>query len=198
MIVTAITNTRRATTGHLAGAVRLPSSSRLTVPSPRSEHLNASAGFPTCQGDITTRRNAKRVICPRRQGKMTFERILEAARPESIARLEDRAVIANQLAKITRQPARSACFRIKDEAVSALLTHDAAFVCELNVSAHDVEISVVLAGGGKLNVNPRALDLKARNVLEQQLIVLVRGGGIATIQGSRHALTAKTSLSGGM
>ena len=100
----------------------------------------------------------------------TFKAILSAVRHNNISRLKDRAFVANRLAKVIAGSSRRLCYRIKDEAISALVRHGAASVYTVELLVHGAELGVAFAGGGKLHAVPSRLDAKARFVLQQQLL----------------------------
>jgi hypothetical protein len=156
-------NTLRATTAPIGGAdtsrFRAVRADTVSFAPSESRPLFCSAPSRSCQGgDRSSRR------------KRTFEAILSTVRHKNISRLKDRAFVANRLAKVIVGPSRRLCYQIKDDAISALVRHGAAFVYTVEVLLHGAELGVAFAGGGKLHAVPSRLDVKARFMLQQQLI----------------------------
>ena len=76
----------------------------------------------------------------------TFDSILQAVRQSNIQRLKNRAFAVNRLAKLVAGPSRSVCYRVKDEAINALVKHGAAFLHSLEPSSCGPTLGIAFAG----------------------------------------------------
>jgi hypothetical protein len=105
-------------------------------------------------------------------GRRTFNWILISEKRENIESIKARAFAANQMAKSSNGRARTALYRVKNNAISALFSHGAAFInsTEVVISAsREAEIGVSFAGGGGLHTRASLLDPEAQQVIRRQL-----------------------------
>jgi len=85
--------------------------------------------------------------------------------------------LANRLAKIVTGVSR-ANYRIKDEAINALVRHGAASLDSLENLPHGPTIGLAFVDGG-LHILPSHLDSLARRLLHQQFAAALCGRGLA-------------------
>jgi len=105
----------------------------------------------------------------------TFAAILKNARSLNIRRLKDRAFLANRLAKIAVGTSRTTCYRLKDEAVNALVRHGAACLHSVDGLPYGPTIGLAFINGGRLHIPPSQLDAPARRFLQQQFAAALCG-----------------------
>jgi hypothetical protein len=188
-----MTDTRRATSVFLDGS-----------PSSRIEGIASQSPLPAakrslrpgqskssfspfiCQGMAGVGQTARRIGRSSAQRRITFAEIRYEVRSTNVARLKDHAFAANRLAKITVGTSRCVCYRVKSRCINALLRNGAAVVSELDMSFGKPTIGIAFEDGGRLHTMPSSLDSQARNVLHQQLTLVINGGdssmaGIASL-----------------
>ena len=117
--------------------------------------------------------------------KLTFRQIVASARTSNIAKLKDRAFLANRLSKTAFGSSRDACYKAKNKAISALIHHDAAFVNGLDLFRSEPEIGISFLDGGMLHTRPIFLDEAARVIVARQLMKAIR---LESSPGARTAL----------
>lgn len=154
-------NTRRAIAASTSGTVSSRSkdaSEAVRFVAIKSEPSNLNPEVINCQA---TR-------FPSQRRGPTFVAILQAVRQSNVQRLKNRAFAVNRLAKLVAGPSRSVCYKVKDEAINALVKHGAAFLHSLEPSSYGPTLGIAFAGGGRLHVKPSCLDREARRELQGQ------------------------------
>ncbi len=105
-----------------------------------------------------------------------FAAILKNVRSLNIRRLKDRAFLANRLAKIAVGASRATCYRLKDEAVNALVRQGAACLHSVDGLPYGPTIGLAFIDGGRLHIPPSQLDPAARRLVQQQFDAALCGG----------------------